>query len=159
MNNQPQNIQPIYVIQQQAPESEGAGNIALWLEIIFGWFMLLGVGHVYGGRKIIGIIIMIIWWIYIVFAALISSMTAGICACLFIPIYIAVPIFSGIQAKTYIKKIQGKGSWSSVGIVAGLGCVFIVIVSVIGVILFGGLLTGLILQLQNIELTITPYAP
>jgi hypothetical protein len=64
MNNIPQqnptNIpQPIYIIKQLNPETEGAGATALWLEIIFGIFSLLGIGHVYSGRKLLGIILMV----------------------------------------------------------------------------------------------------
>jgi hypothetical protein len=136
--------QPIYIVNQLNPETEGAGNTALWLEIIFGIFSLLGIGHVYSGRKILGIILMIGWWMYITFAALFSSFTFGVGACLCIPLFIVVPIISGIQARTYIIKTGGRGSWKSVGLVAGGGCLLVIITIIISVILLVG--TGFILS-------------
>ncbi|OGU55123.1 MAG: hypothetical protein A2V66_17540 [Ignavibacteria bacterium RBG_13_36_8] len=135
----PQNVQqPIYIVKQLNPETEGAGTTALWLEIIFGIFSLLGVGHVYSGRILLGIILMVGWWIYITITALFSSFTLGIGACLCIPLYFVVPIISGIQARTYIQKTSGRGSWKSVGFVAGGGCLLVIIaIIVITIILFG----------------------
>jgi hypothetical protein len=136
----PQNIQqPIYVIQQTNPETEGAGTIALWLEIIFGIFSLLGVGHVYSGRILLGIILMVVWWIYISVTALFSSLTFGVGACICIPLYFIVPIISGIQARTYIKKTGGKGSWQSVAFVAGGGCLLVIIALIMIIILLTGM--------------------
>ena len=85
MNYSPQGQQPVYVVSQVSPETEGAATTALWLEIIFGLFSLLGVGHIYTGRIALGIILMIGWWLYIVFAAFVSAITLGIAACLFGP--------------------------------------------------------------------------
>jgi hypothetical protein len=135
----PQNIQqPIYIVKQLNPEIEGAGTTALWLEIIFGIFSLLGVGHVYSGRILLGIILLVGWWIYITLTAIFSSMTLGIGACLCIPLYFVVPIISGIQARTYIQKTGGRGSWKSVGFVAGGGCLLVIIAIIVTtIILFG----------------------
>jgi hypothetical protein len=148
MNNQPQFVQPIYIVNQTSHETEGASTTALWLEIIFGLFSLLGIGQVYSGRVILGICMMIGWWIYIAIASILSALTWGICACLFVPIYLSVPIISGIQARTYVKTTGGKGSWKSVGLVAGGGCL-VVIISIIIIIIFGGVIIGILSQGQN----------
>ena len=92
MDDSPQNQQPVYVVQQISPETQGASSTALWLEILFGIFGLLGVGHVYTGRISIGIALMIGWWVYIGIAAAISAGTVGFAACLFGPLYLAGPI-------------------------------------------------------------------
>lgn len=127
MNAQVQNQEPPYVIQPRSPETEGAATTALWLEIIFGIFSLLGLGHVYSGRTLLGIVLMVGWWIYIVVAVILSTITLGFGACLFVPIYFAVPILSGIQARTYVQKTGGKGSWLPVALVGGGGCLVVIV--------------------------------
>lgn len=139
MSYSPQGQQPVYVVSQVSPETEGAATTALWLEIIFGLFSLLGVGHIYTGRPALGIILMIGWWLYIILAAFVSSITLGIAACLFGPLYFAVPIISGIQARTYIRKTGGTGSWSSVVIAAGGGCLLVIVAIVLVVVFVIGL--------------------
>lgn len=133
------------------PEVQAAATTSLILEILFGFFSLLGVGHVYTGRIGLGVALMVGWWIYLLFAAAISSLTAGFGACLFVPIYIATPIISGIQASAYVKSAGVTGSWKSVAIVAGGGCL-IVIISIVSLAFFLGLvsigLLGALFQYQ-----------
>lgn len=127
MEIQPENQKPVYVVRQSSPETEGAATTALLLEIIFGLFWLLGIGHVYSGRKALGIALMIGWWAYIAIATFISTVTLGFGACLFAPLYIAVPIISGVQARTYTQRVGSQGSWQSVGLVAGGGCLLVIL--------------------------------
>ena len=109
----------------------------MFLEIIFGIFGILGIGHVYTCRVLMGIAMMVGWWIYISAAVAITSLTVGIAGCIFGPLYIAVPIISGIQARTYMRKRGGTGNWLPVGLVAGGGCVFTIIAIVIFVFALG----------------------
>ncbi len=127
MPDAPQDPQPVYVVKQASPEVEGAATTALWLEIIFGLFSLLGIGHVYTGRIWLGIILMIGWWTFLALAGFVTSITFGIAACLFVPLYFAGPIISGIQARTYLQRKGGTGSWSSVALVAGGGCLLAIL--------------------------------
>ena len=127
MNEGSQNQQSVYIVKPVSPETEGAATTALWLEIIFGFFSLLGIGHVYTGRIALGILLMIGWWAFIGIAGAISAATLGIAACCFVPLYIAVPILSGIQARTFMQKKGGAGSWTSVAGIAGGGCLLIII--------------------------------
>ncbi len=144
MNTQPDNQQPVYLVRQVSPETEGAATTALWLEIIFGIFSLLGIGHVYSGRTWLGIALMLGWWIYIGVATFFSTITLGFGACLFVPIYFAVPIISGIQARTYTQKISGKGNWLPVALVGGGGCLVVIIAFAVVIAL--GIFTALIAQ-------------
>jgi hypothetical protein len=118
------------------PEVQGASTTALILEIIFGIFGLLGVGHVYSGRFALGILLMIGWWIFIGIAAFISTLTLGIAGCLIGPMYLAIPIISGIQARTYVQRQMATGNWTSVILVAGGGCLLVVIGAIL-LIVFG----------------------
>lgn len=147
MNTQPESEKPVYVVRQSSPETEGAAATAMWLEIIFGIFSLLGIGHVYSGRTALGIALMIGWWVYIGVAIFISLITLGFGACLFAPIYLAVPIISGVQARTYTQRVGGKGSWQSVGLVAGGGCL-LVILSIVALFAFG-LLSNMLSQFNR----------
>lgn len=129
-----------YVVKQISPDVEGAGTIALILEIIFGFFGLLGIGHVYTNRIAVGIVLMVVWWVFLGIAAGISSATLGIGLCLFVPIYLVVPIISGIQARTYARRQGEVGNWGSVAMVAGGGCLLLVIGSIaLSFLFFGGL--------------------
>ncbi|MBO9321043.1 MAG: hypothetical protein J7457_02780 [Roseiflexus sp.] len=139
MNYSPQEQRPVYATQQMPSQTEGAASTALVLEIVFGLFGLLGIGHVYTGRVAVGIAAMVAWWVYIVIAVVVSLLTAGIAGCLFFPISIAVPIISGIQARTYMRQMGGTGSWGSVGMVAGGGCLFVILAVAVFVFALGGL--------------------
>ncbi len=108
-----------------SPEVQTAATTALILEIVFGLFSLFGIGHVYSGRLGLGLALMVGWWIYIALAGFISTLTGGLAGCLAVPIYLAAPIFSGIQASAHVKRTQATGSWKSVGLVAGAGCLLV----------------------------------
>ena len=147
MTTQPDNLQPFYLVKQVSPETEGAATTSLWLEIIFGLFSLLGLGHVYSGRTWLGIALMIGWWIYIAIASFFSTITAGLGLCLFVPIYIAVPIISGIQARMYTQKTAAKGNWLNTVLVGGGGCLLVVVF--IGAMIAVGIFAFLVSQPQN----------
>ncbi len=130
---------PGYAGRPPSPQTEGAATVALWLEIVFGIFGLLGVGHVYTGRIGLGILAMIAWWIYIGISWTITGITFGLFSCLAIPLYIAIPIISGVQARSYMRQRGGSGSWGSVGLVAGCGCLLVIAATVGLFLALGGL--------------------
>jgi len=140
MNNLPQNQPPVYSSPISAA-TQGAGTTALVLEAVFGIFGLLGIGHVFTGRVRSGIGLLLGWWVYMVVAFFVSLVTLGFAACLFIPISIAVPVISGIQARTHIQQTGGTGSWPSVAKVAGGGCLTMIL-AVVLLIIFGGVLSA-----------------
>ena len=119
-------------------ETQTAGNTAMILEIVFGLFAQLGIGHVYTGRIGLGIGLLIGWWVYIAVATFITTATVGFAACIFAPIGIIVPIISGLQAKKYLLEKGGNGDWGKVAIVGIGGCLTFIIIIVIFVV-FGGL--------------------
>jgi len=88
---------------------------------------------------------MVVWWAYIAIATTITAGTLGLAACLFGPLYLAVPVISGIQASTYMKQRGGTGSWQSVAIVAGGGCLLVIV----AIVVFGFVLGGLAAVLRS----------
>jgi hypothetical protein len=131
-------------------EVAGAATTSLWLEIVFGLFSLLGMGHVFSGRLGLGVALLIGWWVFLILASLMTAATGGLCACIFGPMYIAIPIISGIQASTYIKKTGAKGSWKSLGVVAGAGCVSALVLAV-GLAILVAFVLGLPLLAGNLQ--------
>lgn len=127
----------MYISQPLPPDVQGASTTALWLEIIFGFFGLLGVGHAYSGRLLLGVLLLIGWWIYIGVSAFLISLSLGIAACLFGPLYIAAPIISGTQARTFVQREFRTGSWTNVIGLAGGGCVLMIVIAVILVFVVG----------------------
>lgn len=124
-----------------SPEVQAAATTSLILEILFGLFSLLGVGHVYSGRLGLGLALMVGWWVYLAIAGVGSTLTGGLAGCVFVPIYLAAPIISGLQASAYVKKTHATGSWKTVALVAGAGCLIIAgticLLSFLGVISLG----------------------
>jgi hypothetical protein len=121
-------------------ETQTAGNTAMILEIVFGLFAQLGIGHVYTGRIGLGIGLLLGWWVYIAIAATITTATVGFAGCIFAPIGIIVPIISGLQAKKYMLEKGGDGDWGKVAIVGIGGCLgFTIITVIVIVVVFGGL--------------------
>ena len=142
MNEENNSQEPVYVVQQISPETEGAASTAMWLETIFGFFSLLGIGHVYTGRVALGIGLMVGWWIFIAVSWVVSTMTLGFAACLFIPLFITIPIISGVQARTFMRKKGGGGDWKQVAGVAGGGCLLVIIILVVIFGIFGAAFFG-----------------
>jgi len=134
--------QPMYVVQQTPPEVEGAATTAAILEVVLGLFGLLGVGHLYANRILLGVVLMVGWWLFIAFEVIVDSITFGIAACLLTPLHVIFPVLSGINVRTYVLKEGEAGNWSPVVVIAGGGCLVITAVTLI-VLVFLVLLTGL----------------
>lgn len=117
------------------PEVERAANIALALEIIFGLFGILGVGHAFTGRTSLAIKLFAGWLVYGLVAIPMLMLTAGFALCLTAPISIAVPVITGIQARTYVKQTGSTGQWSSVAKFVGGALLIFVIAFIISMII------------------------
>lgn len=117
-----------------SPETSGAANIALVIEVIPGVFGLLGLGHVFSGRVKVGLGVMFGWFLYIIVGSALTSLTLGGAACLTIPILIVIPIVSGYIARTHILKTGATGNWKGV-MAIGCGGAALIILAVIAVFL------------------------
>lgn len=105
---------------------KAAGTTAMVLEVVPGYFGMLGLGHTYGTGLEPGVYIMLGWWAYLFLAFLGTIATGGLALWLFTPIYLIVPIISGVRAKAATERTGSTGDFNQVGMVAGGGCVVIV---------------------------------
>lgn len=96
---QPQNSygQPYY-----APRPPKDRQLAMILEIVGGMFGLYGLGWLYAGNTNNGLIILIGGIAWDIFAAVMVSITVGICAIVTIPVAITVIILSSTSLKKYM---------------------------------------------------------
>ena len=80
---------------------ENRARNAMIIEIIGGLFGLLGIGHIYGGNTNMGILLLIGWLVGGVILVMLALTGFGVC--LAVPIWVAVPVFSGIKARDYVR--------------------------------------------------------
>ncbi len=77
-------------------------NLAFLLELL-GYVGFLGIGHLYAGNIIGGGILLLFGWSIAAFlfkiGALLSIFTLGLGLCLIVPLFLAVPLISGIFAR------------------------------------------------------------
>jgi len=84
-------------------------NTAMIIEIVAGYFGLLGIGHLYAGRTTAGLVRLFGWWILIIgvlFGSAIfsafgdaGSILAVITLICLIPVILAAPVVSGLMLK------------------------------------------------------------
>jgi hypothetical protein len=129
----------------RAVDVETAGWIALALEVVFGWFGVLGVGHAYAGRLARAVVLLVGWWLVLILLAVLITVTFGVLACLVLPIVVVVPVVSGLLARRTVLAEGSTGSWGAVLGLGGVGCLGVLtlvclLVSVLGA--FGALLSA-----------------
>ncbi|MDH5508484.1 MAG: hypothetical protein OEZ02_14780 [Anaerolineae bacterium] len=112
--------------EYSAPGSPDSSDmIAMVLEIIFGFFGILGMGWLYAGNipMAIGAFVGFLVVALIETAAILLSF--GLASCIIIPINLAVAIISGIRARDYVRNSGARGSFVFVliGIVVGVAAV------------------------------------
>lgn len=88
-----------------APVSQKDPQTAFLIELIGGFFGLLGIGYLYAGRNNDGILRLVLWILYdvtafIVISLLIAVIVGIICIPVQLAIQIAVPIWSANKLKT-----------------------------------------------------------
>jgi hypothetical protein len=71
--------------------------IAVALELIGGYLGLLGLGWIYAGDVLRGILVLVGYLILLSIAGTLTALTLGLLGLIFVPIYIAVPIISAIK--------------------------------------------------------------
>ncbi len=131
-------MQPRALGPARQVDIETAGWIALALEAIFGYFGILGVGHAYAGRLARAIGLLVGWWAVLGLFGVLTAVSLGVAACLTVPVWIAVPVISGLLARRTVLVEGGTGSWAAVFGLAGAGCLGVLTLICLGVALLGG---------------------
>lgn len=108
--------------------ADDKGTNALILEILFGIFGILGVGHIYASRVGVGLALMVGYWVYGFIAFLITSVTVGFAACLFLPLSLAIVIFSGIKARDYLRQYGDTVETGKMLLFVGGGCLGLLVI-------------------------------
>jgi TM2 domain-containing membrane protein YozV len=79
-------------------------NSAMIIELVGTFFGLMGLGWLYAGHTNRGIIALVTWLVVVVVAALISVLTGGLFACLWLPAQIAAAVISALQVKQAVER-------------------------------------------------------
>ena len=119
--------------------SDSSDTIAMMLEIIFGFFGILGMGWLYAGNIPVAVAAFIGFLIVAFIEIAISTATLGIAACCILPFNLAVAVISGLRARDYVRNTGAHGSviYVLIGIILGL------VILCGGVMLFFGGLAAL----------------
>lgn len=112
--------------------SDSSDTIALLVEIIFGFFGILGMGWLYAGNFLTSIILFVGFAIIIFIEAAVLVASLGLLGCLIVPINLVIAIISGFRVRDYVRNSGESGSF--VRLILGL---------VIGVVIVCGGLTAL----------------
>lgn len=119
--------------------SDSSDTIAMMLEIIFGFFGILGMGWLYAGNIPVAVGAFIGFMIVVFIELAIATATLGIAACLIIPVNLGIAVISGLRARDYVRNTGANGSVAYVI----LGIILGVIIICGGIILFFGGLAAL----------------
>jgi hypothetical protein len=119
--------------------SDSSDTIAMMLEIIFGFFGILGMGWLYAGNIPIAVLAFVGFLVVVFIEMAIATATLGIAACLIVPFNLAVAVISGLKARDHVRNTGARGSIAYVI----LGIVLGVVVICGGFLLFFGGLAAL----------------
>ena len=116
--------------------SDSSDTIAMVIEIIFGFFGILGMGWLYAGNIPVAVAVFIGFLVVAFIEIAIATATLGIAACIIVPLNLAVAVISGLKARDYVRNSGARGSLVNVIIGIVLGAVLMCV----GIfVLFGGL--------------------
>ena len=126
--------------------SDSSDTIAMMLEIIFGFFGILGMGWLYAWNVPIAAVLFVGFLIVAFIEVAVATATLGIALCLIVPFNLAVAVISGLRARDHVRNTGAHGSIAYVvlGIVVG------VVVICGGLMLFFGGLAALGAVLRNV---------
>ena len=97
--------------QQNVPgQSDSSDTIAMVIEIVFGFFGILGMGWLYAGNFPIAIGAFIGYAIVIFIETAVAGLTLGFALCIIIPINLVIIVVSGIRARDYVRNSGASGS-------------------------------------------------
>lgn len=117
-------------------QSDSSDTIAMLVEIIFGFFGILGMGWLYAGNLTFAAIAFVGFIILVFIEMMIATATFGFALCLILPFNIIIAVISGLRVRDYVRNSGATGSvvYLAGGIILGS-----VIICGGGTLFFGGL--------------------
>ena len=82
--------------------SNNKATIAVILELVGGYFGLLGLGWMFGGDLLKGILILFGYMILLSIGGFLVWITLGLLGLIFVPLYIIVPIISAFKVYQFV---------------------------------------------------------
>ena len=82
--------------------SNNKAAIAVLLELVGGYFGLLGLGWMFGGDLLRGILILFGYMILLGVGGFLVWITFGLLGLIFVPLYIIVPVISAFKAYQFV---------------------------------------------------------
>jgi len=82
--------------------SNNKATIAAILELVGGYFGLLGLGWMFGGDLLKGILILFGYMILLSIGGFLVWITLGLLGLIFVPLYIIVPIISAFKVYQFV---------------------------------------------------------
>lgn len=76
-------------------------SIAVIIELVGGYLGLLGLGWVYAGDVLRGILILVGYFILLSVGGFLVAITFGLLGLIFVPLYIGAPIISAIKVHQF----------------------------------------------------------
>jgi hypothetical protein len=90
--------------------SDSSDTIAMILEILFGFFGIMGMGWLYAGNVTVAVVLFVGFLVVAFIEMAIGTATLGIAACLIVPFNLAVAIISGLRARDHVRNTGANGS-------------------------------------------------
>jgi hypothetical protein len=84
--------------------SNNKSMVAAIIELIGGYFGLLGLGWVYGGDLGRGLLILIGYFILLGIGGTLTTLSFGLLGLIFVPLYIVAPIISAIKVYQFVNE-------------------------------------------------------
>ena len=78
--------------------------IAVLLELFGGYFGLLGLGWMYGGDILRGVLLLVGYLIFLSIAGTLTGFTLGLLGLIFVPLYIIAPIVSAFKVHQFVSR-------------------------------------------------------
>ena len=114
------------------------------LEVVFGLFGGFGLGWLYAGNYGVAIALLIFSVFYSVIGWSIITLSIGICACIYLPISLAIAFLSGNNARAWAMKNRANGSIIRVIV----GFIILIVVVIVLVITIGVAIAGFASQIN-----------
>lgn len=105
--------------------ADSSDTIAMILEIVFGFFGILGMGWLYAGNIPVAIGAFVGFLIVALIEIFIATITLGFAACFIVPFNLVIAIISGLRARDYMRNTGAPGSvlYVVIGVLAGAAAI------------------------------------